>query len=157
MAGNITEALARGNSTINALTSSAGAAYDSFAEEHLSGSYGDNVRARAIITNDQANSNSVSAQAQATFNVVLNSAEGVPSVASSTVAVGGNKIAAVAYGNQATNQLTLTPLNSGLATGAVFNTQSNTGAITASAFRTTGNAISATAVGNSVTTTIIGR
>lgn len=175
MAGNITEALARGNSTINALTSSAGAAYDSFAEEHLSGSYGDNVRARAIITNDQANSNSVSAQAQATFNVVLNSAEGVPSVASSTVAVGGNKIAAVAYGNQATNQLTLTPLNSGLATGAVFSTQSNTGAITAtatsatfgitasasttnaSAFRTTGNAISATAVGNSVTTTIIGR
>lgn len=173
MAGNTTQSLARGNSAINALTSDAGAQYTTVSG--LAGSANDSVNAAAIVRNEQNNRGSVSSSATADYTVALNSAGGAPSVLSSTVTVANNTVAAFAYGNQASNQLTLTPLNSGLATGAINSTQFNSGAITAtatsvtfhigssagttnaSAFRTTGNAVTATAVGNSVTSALIGR
>lgn len=173
MAGNTTQSLARGNSAINALTSDAGAQYTTVSG--LAGSANDSVNAAAIVRNEQSNRGSVSSSATADYTVALNSAGGAPSVLSSTVTVANNTVAAFAYGNQASNQLTLTPLNSGLATGAINSTQFNSGAITAtatsvtfhigssagttnaSAFRTTGNAVTATAVGNSVTSALIGR
>lgn len=173
MAGNTTQSLARGNSAINALTSDAGAQYTTISG--LAGSANDGVNAAAIVRNEQNNRGSVSSSATADYTIALNSAGGAPSVLSSTVTVANNTVAAFAYGNQASNQLTLTPLNSGLATGAINSTQSNSGAITAtatsvtfhigssagttnaSAFRTTGNAVTATAVGNSVTSALIGR
>ena len=173
MAGNTTQSLARGNSAINALTSDAGAQYTTISG--LAGSANGSVGAAAVVRNEQSNQGSISSSATADYTVALNSAGGAPSVLSSTVTVANNTVAAFAYGNQASNQLTLTPLNSGLATGAINSTQSNSGAITAtatsvtfhigssagttnaSAFRTTGNAVTATAVGNSVTSALIGR
>lgn len=175
MDGNVTQALARGNAASNALNSNAGATYPAIGSAGSPGSLNSAVEAAAVVANRQQNTGDVTATARATYTVVLNSATAAPSVSSSSVSVASNVVAAVAYGNQASNQLTLTPLNSGLATGAVSNTQFNSGAIraeatsvtfnigasagtsNASAFRTTGNAITATAVGNSVTSAIIGR
>lgn len=171
--GNATQSLARGNSAINALSSNAGAQYTTVSG--FAGSLNGDVDAAAIVRNEQSNSGSVTSAATATYTVALNSVDGAPSVSSSSVTVANNTVAAFAYGNQASNQLTLTPLNSGLATGAINSTQFNSGAITAtatsvtfhigassgttnaSAFRTNGNAVTATAVGNSVTSALIGR
>lgn len=175
MDGNATQALARGNSAINALESLAGATYPALANAGAPGSLNGTVDAAAFVRNRQDNTGQVTATARASYTVVLNTADGAPSVSSSTVSLANNSVVAVAYGNQAVNQLTLTPLNSGLATGAVNSTQYNGGYIraeatsvtfqissaagtsNASSFRTAGNAVTATAVGNSVTSAIIGR
>lgn len=175
MNGNATQALARGNSAVNALESLAGATYPALANAADPGSLDGQVDAAAFVRNRQNNNGPVTATARASYTVVLNSADGAPSVSTSTVSLANNAVVAVAYGNQAANQLTLTPLNSGLATGAVNSTQYNSGYIraeassvtfqissaagttNASSFRTAGNAVTATAVGNSVTSAIIGR
>ncbi len=91
--------------------------------------------------------------------------------------VTGNSVAASAYGNSATNALTLTALNTGAPgagapTAAVGNYQVNSGAIVATAtsvaygigvtggvggssLRATGNQVTANAVGNSAASSIL--
>lgn len=175
--GNVTQALARGNTATNVMTSAAGANYPALPDTAAnSGSYNNGVRASSAVLNQQANTGAVTATANlVTYAVALNSAGGAPSVTNSTVSVANNTAAAVSYGNQSTNRLTLTPLNSGMATGAVYNAQTNSGPITATAtsvsfsigagagltngstFRGTGNAITATAVGNSAVSGIVAK
>lgn len=173
MAGNVTQALARGNTASNTMVSAAGANYPALPPvASNSGTYNENTRASAAVLNTQDNYGSVAATATATYTVVLNSAFSTPSVSTGSIGVTNNSVAAVAYGNQATNKLTLTPLNSGNATGAIGSTQYNSGAISAtsmsasfairaasgvtngSTFRGTSNSVTATAVGNSVVSAI---
>lgn len=175
VAGNTTQALARGNAATNTMvftagaafgTSSAGAAINSMAL----------AEGAAVMLNDQDNRGNVVAGASASYQVVLNGGAGSasPAVLNSATSVSGNTVAAVAVGNQATNRMELAALNTGNATAAFNNIQSNSGAITATttnvtfassvtgtviggAIRNVGNAASATAVGNSSIMTIIGR
>jgi hypothetical protein len=175
LGGNSTTALARGNSASNVLNSLAGANYGPASGGAVdSGGLGGGfaVNANAGILNSQSNGGSVSAASTgASYQVALNSVIGGAAVGSS-VAVTGNQVAAQAYGNSAVNQLTLNALNSGTPTAAVGNYQRNSGAITASVTSVTfgagitgamsgstvhanGNQITATAVGNSVVSSIL--
>lgn len=174
--GNVTQALARGNAANNAVSTLAGATYPGVGGNTTggAGSVDGSSAANAVVLNDQTNHGPINASAnQTTYGVALNSGGGSPAVSNSTVNLNNNRVVAVAYGNQAANTLTLTPLNSGLPTGAINSVQYNSGAVTAnttsvtfhinassgvtgnSAFRANGNAISATAVGNSVVSSII--
>lgn len=176
--GNVTQALARGNSAANSLTTSAAATYPAVGGNTLGGAGSANTAAaaNAVLLNDQTNYGSVNASANnTTYTVVLNSGVSTQAVTNSTVNVNNNRVTAVAYGNQATNTLTMTPLNSGLATGAIASNQSNTGAVIATAssvtfgfssasgltnastLRSNGNAVTASAVGNSVVSSIIAK
>lgn len=176
--GNVTQALARGNTASNSLTTSAAANYPAVGGNTLggAGSLNTAAAANAVLVNDQGNSGSVNATASnTTYTVVLNSGVAPQAVTNSTVNVNNNRVTAVAYGNQATNTLTLTPLNSGLATGAISSSQLNTGAVIATAsnvtfgfssasgitnastLRSNANAVTASAVGNSVVSSIIAK
>lgn len=174
VSGNSTTALARGNTASNVLNSSAGSAYGSAtggsvqAGDALTGFA---VSANAGILNSQSNTGPVSASATGvSYQVALNS--GGTAASGSSVGVSANQVAAQAYGNNAVNQLTLNALNTGTPTSAVGNYQRNSGAITASATGVTfgagitglmsgnsvnvsGNQVSATAVGNSVASSIM--
>lgn len=169
--GNTTTSLARGNSATNTLTSAATANYVPLSGATTSGSVGGVVDASAVVLNNQNNSGNVSARSDsATYAAVLNNAAGT-AVTASSVSVASNRVDATAFGNTATNRLTLTALNTGLATGAVNNVQFNSGNITAavqsvaftinisggttgSSFTAGRNAITATAVGNNAVSTI---
>jgi len=180
--GNSTSALARGNSASNVLNASAGGSYgasSSAAGSALALGSGPSVGATAAVLNAQANSGNVSASSTgAAYQVALNAgAAAGAAVAGGTVGVTGNSVAASAYGNSATNALTLTALNTGAPgagapTAAVGNYQVNSGAITATAssvsygigvtggvggstLRTTGNQVTANAVGNSAVSSIL--
>ena len=137
------------------------------------------TNATAAILNAQGNTGDVTASStNVAYQVALNA--GAPAgaaVAGSTVGVTGNSVAASAYGNSATNALTLTALNTGAPgagapTAAVGNYQVNSGAIVATAtsvsygigvtggvggssLRTTGNQVTANAVGNSAASSIL--
>jgi hypothetical protein len=178
--GNSTTALARGNAATNALNYAAGANYgtgtDNPAYSSLAASDVDGFAvARAAVLNAQANSGPVSASSvDATYGAALNS-DGGFAVTNGTVGVIGNSVSAAAYGNTATNSLTLASLNTGQPTAAVGNYQINSGPVTASvttvtygigtglggvsgsALSVSGNQVTATAVGNSATTTIAAR
>ncbi|MEO8013353.1 MAG: S-layer family protein [Polaromonas sp.] len=172
--GNSTTALARGNTASNVLNSLAGSAYGSaLGGSVVSGGAGMAVSANTGILNSQTNSGPVSASStSASYQVALNST-GLATTGSS-VGVTGNQVAAQAYGNSAVNQLTLNALNTGTPTAAVGSYQSNSGAVTAtvssvvfgagitggmtgSTARVNGNQITATAVGNSVVSSILAR
>lgn len=104
------------------------------------------------------------------YVVALNGATN--SALNSTIGVGGNTVSAAAYGNTATNTLTLAAVNTGMPTAGIGSWQSNTagvtasvttvtygigpasGAITGSSLGVTGNAITATAVGNNAINTL---
>ncbi|QHE87196.1 beta strand repeat-containing protein [Hydrogenophaga sp. BPS33] len=170
--GNSTTALARGNSASNVLNSLAGANYGPAtgglvnAGDALTGFA---VNANAGILNSQHNTGAVSASSTAvSYQVALNAGGST----ASNMAVTGNQVAAQAYGNSAVNQLTLNALNTGTPTSAVANYQRNSGAITAtvtsvnfgagisgamsgSTVNVSGNQISASAVGNSVASSIM--
>jgi hypothetical protein len=173
--GNSTTALARGNAATNSLSVSAasgyGAGYDGGSSQTAIAD--DRVTAQSAVLNQQANSGPVSAMsAGATYTVALNSPLAAAGVSNGTVGLTGNKVASAAFGNTATNQLTVAALNTGAPTAAVGNFQSNSGAVTASAtsvsfqvtasggpvtgssLRASGNQISATAVGNSAVSAI---
>lgn len=178
--GNTTVALARGNAATNTLDASAGAGYGaSVAAGPGAGSLSTtplalNVGASAAILNSQTNSGAVSASSTGTgYQVALNSTAAT-AVSGGTVGVTGNTLAAQAFGNSATNRVTQTALNSGTASAVVGNYQVNTGAVTASvtsvnfgagvsgavgngSLRTTGNQITASATGNSATSSILAR
>lgn len=171
--GNMTIALARGNSTSNMLNYTSGSTYS--AQENnatLSGSSA-NAVADAALLNDQQNSGLVSAVANASNRIVLNgqNAPTAAGVLNGTVSNSNNTVAAFAYGNSASNTVMLSSLNTGMANVAVGNQQLNTGNVTAganvtfaissnglvgaSSMQNSGNAASATAIGNS-SVTIIG-
>lgn len=170
--GNSTTALARGNSATNVLNSLAGANYGPATGGSVvsGGMDGFAVNANAGILNSQSNTGAVSASSTgAIYQVALNSVGGA---FDSSMAVTGNQVVAQAYGNSAVNQLTLNAVNTGTPTSAIGNYQRNTGAITASAtsvnfgagitglmtgstVNVSGNQISASAVGNSVASSIL--
>ncbi|WP_038205697.1 beta strand repeat-containing protein [Xenophilus azovorans] len=181
--GNSTSALARGNSASNVLNASAGGSYGASSSTTAGsalalGGLG-STNATAAILNAQGNTGDVTASStNVAYQVALNA--GAPAgaaVAGSTVGVTGNSVAASAYGNSATNALTLTALNTGAPgagapTAAVGNYQVNSGAIVATAtsvaygigvtggvggssLRATGNQVTANAVGNSAASSIL--
>jgi hypothetical protein len=172
--GNSTTALARGNSASNVLNSLAGANYGPASGGSVQSGdalTGFAVNANAGILNHQSNTGAVSASSTAaSYQVALNSV-GAAALGSS-MTVTGNQVAAQAYGNSAVNQLTLNASNTGTPTSAIGNYQRNTGAITAtvtsvnfgagitgamagSTVNVSGNQISASAVGNSVASSIM--
>ncbi|RYE71757.1 MAG: hypothetical protein EOO81_05145 [Oxalobacteraceae bacterium] len=177
---NTTSSLARGNAATNVLNYSAGSNYGgttigSDPYTTLSHTGDSTVRARAGVLNAQVNNAAVSAESVNTSYVVaLNSSE-APVVTNATIGVIGNAVSAAAYGNTATNRLTVASLNSNAPSAAIGNVQYNSGPVSASvttvtygvtsgvgsiagsSLGVTGNAITATAVGNSAVSSITGQ
>ncbi|KPQ34698.1 MAG: hypothetical protein HLUCCX21_01390, partial [Porphyrobacter sp. HL-46] len=175
---NSTTALARGNTASNALDVTAGSGYADGVAGSAGSSLGGSqtVTAEAAVLNGQTNNSVVSASSSgATYQMALNSGASNPGLLNSAFAVSGNMVVAEAYGNTATNRLTMTSLNANTPTAAVGNSQINNGNVMAmttsvtfgmnaglggiagSTLQTTGNQISATAVGNSAVSAITGR
>ncbi|MDB5583750.1 MAG: hypothetical protein JWR80_8926 [Bradyrhizobium sp.] len=163
--GNQTNALARGNAADNQIaltgTSSLGTATATISR------YDASVDAAGALLNSQANYGSVTA-------IASNSGYGVPlnatgSVNASSLGVTANSVLAAAYGNVASNAVTISSLGR-LPTASVANVQVNygpvtalvtsanyriiSGPLTASALSITGNQLAATAVGNQASSTI---
>jgi hypothetical protein len=170
--GNSTTSLARGNAATNALNVAAGSSYGT-STAGTAGSTLGTTQATAAVLNTQGNSGAVTSNATGTYQVALNGqAVGtVPGLTNGTAAVTGNTVAAQAYGNSATNTLTVTAPATGRPTAAIGNYQTNSGAIVATAtgvnygvgvtgatngstLRAAGNQVTATAVGNSAVSTI---
>lgn len=170
--GNSTTALARGNAASNVLNVSAGSGYAA-ASPVAGSSAGGATQATAALLNTQGNSGNVSASASGTYQVALNgvTAGTAPGITNGTAALTGNTVAAQAYGNTATNAVTVAATAANRPTVAVGNYQTNSGAITATAtavnygvgvtgaaagstLRAAGNQVTATAVGNSAVSTI---
>ncbi|QRY29640.1 MULTISPECIES: beta strand repeat-containing protein [unclassified Variovorax] len=170
--GNSTTSLARGNAATNALNVAAGSSYGT-STAGTAGSTLGTTQATAAVLNTQGNSGAVTSNATGTYQVALNGqAVGtVPGLINGTAAVTGNTVAAQAYGNSATNTLTVTAPATGRPTAAIGNYQTNSGAIVATAtgvnygvgvtgatngstLRAAGNQVTATAVGNSAVSTI---
>jgi hypothetical protein len=178
MQDNSTLALARGNVVENALnaqgsTVGAGA---SPATTNSQGSPDSGVlNASFGVFNEQVQQAAINAtSANARYSIDAVSGTGLALNAASA-SVSGNSINATAFGNVATNRVTLASLNGGGAgndaSAAIFNGQINSGAITATTTGATigtfstgsvagasigvmGNSISATAVGNFATSTV---
>lgn len=176
--GNSTTALARGNAATNTLDISAGSSYGVSTAGTAGSSLGASglTQATAGLMNAQANDGAVSANSTgAAYQVALNAPAGLtPGVTNGTVAVTSNQVLAQAFGNSATNAVTVAALNTGTPSTAVGNYQVNRGNITATAtavnygvgitggasgssLRVGGNQVNATAVGNSVVSSIAAR
>jgi hypothetical protein len=178
---NSTSSLARGNSATNVLNYSAGASYGegsvfspgAFIE--TAGDVDTAVSAQAAVLNVQTNTGPVSAVTNnVSYVVALNGGGGLNTVLQdSTVGVIGNAVSATAYGNTATNVLTVSSLSASAPTAAIANYQRNSasvtasvttvsygagslGAISGSTASVSGNAITATAVGNNAVNAITG-
>lgn len=173
---NSTSAVARGNVANNSLAVSAGSNYgvpsaDATVLLDVSILGATSVSAKNAVLNLQFNDGAINASSTgADYTVVLNGT--TDTALNSTISVGGNTVSAAAYGNTATNTLTLASVNTGMPTAAIGNRQANTagvtasvttvtygigpsvGAITGSSLSVSGNAITATAVGNNSINTI---
>jgi hypothetical protein len=165
--GNLTQAVARGNSADNALTLNGPVnATDPGAGITQVSAFDTTAAAPAALVNVQSNYGSVTAGAGGSIGVPLNATGGV---GSSSLAVSGNAMAATAYGNAVTNQVTIGGL--GGAPGAVLsNVQTNSGPVSASVVggsftvrggalssggaMINGNQLAASATGNIATSTI---
>ena len=132
------------------------------------------VTARAGILNVQSNSGAgVSATStDASYVVAFNVDFDYMAMVNGTVGVVGNSVQSAAYGNSASNLLTVGALNSGMPTAAIGNSQTNTasvvasvttvavgiqsgvGGISGSSLAVTGNSVSATAIGNNAASAI---
>ena len=174
MANNSTTALARGNSASNALNYTVAASYDGVTTDAVNG--GTAAAAAAVILNAQSNSGDVAATANSvSYRIALNDgAEGLAyGPINSSVSMTGNAVTAVAFGNTATNALTMATFNSGIPSSLNSNLQVNSGFVTAqasnanigvysaqavqgSAIRNSGNSVSASAIGNNSVSTISG-
>ena len=163
--GNQTAALARGNAADNQLTLG-GTSAPGTADATV-GRFDASVTAAGALLNSQSNYGAVTATASNTsYGVPLNA---TGTVNASNVGVTGNSVSAAAYGNVASNAVTLTRLGR-LPTAAVANVQANYGPVTAqvtgasyrvtsgplsaSALSLTGNQLAATAAGNQASNTI---
>lgn len=165
--GNSVTALARGNAGENTLALSIGAGSTGTPARGAADHFGAEAGGGAVLLNLQTNNAPVTASAANTSVLVpLNSAN----LVGSQFSVGGNIISAAAYGNAASNSLFVA--GSGAPSAALVSTQANTGNIYAvvtgtnlgggaasllgSNFTMSGNQISATAVGNQVSSAITG-
>lgn len=172
---NATTAMARGNLALNALNVTSAAATSGDSVANFTGTA---VTAAYGILNTQNNSSAVTGTIAGTsYQLALNSAVGGPSASiggvGSTYILAGNVADAVAYGNVATNSVTLASLNASTddATAMIGSVQNNSGAITAtlggssaqfiadgtvsgSTVGVSGNAFRATAVGNYATSSV---
>ena len=169
--GNTTTALARGNSASNALNYNVNVAYTGIATAPTFAAT-TAASAGAVVLNAQTNTGGVAANADSVvYAVGLSGASG--SALNSSASIGNNTTSAVAFGNAATNTLTMATWSAGIPSSAISSNQVNGGAVTAtatgvgytmtptgpasgSAFRNSGNSISAQAIGNSSVSTIGG-
>ncbi|KQW57196.1 beta strand repeat-containing protein [Variovorax sp. Root411] len=174
--GNSTTALARGNLASNALNVSAGSSYG-IPEAAPAGSVlGGSTQAAAAVLNTQGNTGNVTAASTGIHQIALNglNAGTVPGMAGGTAAVAANTVTARAYGNSATNTISVTAPAAGRPTAAIGNYQTNSGTIAATAtsvnygigisgaaagstLLASGNQVTAIAVGNSAVSTIAAR
>jgi len=162
--GSSFSALARGNAAANSVALRSGAGSDQSGAIATVGPSGVSVQAGAALLNAQTNLAPVMASgSQAGFLVPLNAR-----VDTSRVLLTDNNVAASAYGNSATNSLALS--GPGTPAGAIASLQVNQGGVSAtvtghvldasighlgtSSLGVTGNQISATAVGNQVSSAI---
>jgi len=167
--GNSTTALARGNVADNrlALTGAATGGSLQLPTAQL-GRFDSVASAAATLLNGQSNYGAVNASAGTTsYGVPLNLVS--TPISSSSVDVANNTVSANAYGNAASNQLTVSSAGR-LPTAAVVNVQANYGVVTAQVTGATyrvvsgpmmagslsiaGNVLAATAVGNQATNSI---
>jgi len=160
--GNLVQAIARGNSVANEVTVSTGNAPAVGAPTVMLGAFETDASAPALLVNRQSNYGAVTARATSNVGGPL---DAPGSVSSSMLGVSGNSAVASAYGNAATN--TLTVGGTGAPSAMLVNVQSNnapvaasvigsttgmrTGALTASTMALTGNQLAATAIGNLAT------
>lgn len=175
--GNTTSALARGNAATNLVDSSAGGSYGGALPNgnvvFVASPLALNLGASVGVLNSQTNSGAVNASSTGTSYQVALNATG-PGTLNGSVGVNGNTLSAQAFGNSATNRVTQTALNTGTASAAVGNYQVNSGMVSAtvttvnfgagvmgpvgsSTLRTTGNQVTASATGNSATSSILSR
>ncbi|MBB3862960.1 hypothetical protein GGQ88_004269, partial [Novosphingobium hassiacum] len=147
----------------------------------LTGTQADTVAASYAVLNEQSNAGVIAATATLTYGAGF-SKNGVTSVSNSSVALNGNSVIAVGYGNSANNSLSLNALNNPatagtLSTAALASNQSNTGNVSAtsgsnalainsgvsgigtggvsqSSLSINGNALGSAAYGNSVTNAV---
>lgn len=131
------------------------------------------IDATYAMLNKQGNTGNVYATTNVTYGTSFTQGDGA-ALNASKVAVSNNTASAVAYANSATNGMTLTALNSGASSAALGNSQTNTGSVLASAvsqmagggisasgnlaggmFSVGGGSVTATAIGNSVTSTLL--
>ena len=165
--GNTTSAIAHGNMAANTLTVS-GVAEDDCTPDLASITTGalNSATAPAILSNVQMNAGGVSAYA---MSPTVSVSYGGVGVSDSRLGVTGNSVSAAAYGNSATNMVTLASLGSLPASG-ISSVQTNSGAVTAqvtnaaytvsptslsaSRIDLSGNSISASAVGNAATSKV---
>ena len=158
---NVTAADARGNEATNALTVTGGSAAPVLAS--ITTGALNSLSASGALLNVQTNSSAVMAASYGP-TAVINAGGTGASVAS--LGANGNSVTAAAYGNSATNSITLASL-SGLPTSGATNVQANSGPVSAMVSDATysiasgpltssraslvGNVISASAVGNAAT------
>lgn len=174
MANNSTTALARGNSASNTLNYTVSASYDGVTTDAVNG--GTNIAAAAVVFNAQENSGAINAEANSVnYSIALN--DGASGLAygplNSSISMTGNAVNAVAFGNTATNNLTMSTFGAGIPSSINANIQFNSGNVTAtatlanmgvssaravqgSAIRNSGNSASASAIGNNSVSTISG-
>jgi hypothetical protein len=174
MANNITSALARGNSASNTLNYTAGASYSGYIGDAVS--VGSSAQAGAVVMNSQDNSGAINSTASSvSYRIALQ--DGANGLAygslNSSISMTGNAVNAVAFGNKATNALTMSTLGEGIPSAVNANIQVMGGAVTAtasnanfniisaaniqgSAIRSVGNTVNAEAIGNSSVSTIGG-
>jgi hypothetical protein len=173
--GNTTTALARGNSASNALNYNVNVAYNGIATDpSFAGTTA--ASAGAVVLNAQTNTGGVAANANSVVYAVGLAGTGTGasgSALNSSASIGNNTTSAVAFGNAATNTLTMATWSAGIPSSAISSNQVNGGAVTATAtgvgytmtptgpasgsmFRNSGNSISAQAIGNSSVSTIGG-
>ena len=176
VAGNTTTAVARGNAATNTLNYTVGVSYSGFATDPTA-TVGDGAitgtTAGALILNAQTNTQSVEAVASANSYAVTLAAGTSGSVLNSQVSLANNTTNALAFGNSATNTLTMATYRNGIPSSAIATNQVNSGAVTASAssvaytmtpsgfvsgsaLRNSGNSVSAQAIGNNSVSTIGG-
>jgi hypothetical protein len=173
--GNTTTALARGNSASNVLNYTATVAFNGVTTDPtITGTNA--ASAGAGILNYQENSGAVAANASSVTYAAGLSGSGTGasgSALNSSVSLANNTASAVAFGNTATNTLTMATWSAGIPSSAISSIQSNgaavtatattvafnvtpTGAASGSAFRNSGNTTAAQAIGNNSVSTIGG-
>ncbi|MEI6485309.1 MAG: hypothetical protein WCO11_03490 [Sphingomonadales bacterium] len=172
--GNTTTALARGNSASNALNYTVNVAFNGFtAPSTTMGTNG--ASAGAVVLNSQENMSSVTAKAlNVAYTAGLSGSGAQPagSVLNSSASLSNNTASAVAFGNAATNTLTMATWSAGIPSSVISSNQVNGGAVVAQAsnafamnpvgaasgsmIRNSGNTTAAQAIGNNSVNSIGG-
>lgn len=176
LAGNSTSARAGANTVVNTVTASSLEASGTGAtatDASINSTGTSSAGATYAVLNQQANSSGVEARTYAGYETSFTADAGDAAQNGTRVALNGNVASSLAYANSATNSLTLTALNAGTSgvSATVINNQTNTASVTAytSGYAATaatgavsgasialgGGSVTAMAVGNSVTSTLV--